>query len=123
MSFLNPALLGWLGLLALPLLIHLLLRARKHKLRFSTLLFFRKLDEQAARRRKLKHWLLLAMRTLLLAALVLAFARPYWPEPKSNNVGQIRRRFIFVIDRSASMAAVEKEGQRWTGPKRRCARL
>src|SRR5512135_3249426 len=75
--FTNPALLGGLALLAVPILIHLLLRIKKKRLRFSTLQFFRRQDEQAARRRKVRNRLLLAVRVLVLLLIVVAFARPY----------------------------------------------
>jgi hypothetical protein len=75
--FTNLALLGALTALAIPILIHLLLKHKKQRLRFSTIQFFTQQDEQASRRRKLRHWLLLAVRLLLVTLIVLAFARPY----------------------------------------------
>ena len=45
-SFANAALLGGLLALAVPILIHLLLKQKKKRLRFSTLQFFLKRDEQ-----------------------------------------------------------------------------
>jgi hypothetical protein len=107
--FTNTALLIALAALAIPILIHLLLRRKKQRLRFSTIRFFTAQDEQSARRRKLRNLLLLATRLLLLALLVLAFARPYLPtaDPAGEDPG--RRQLVIILDRSASM----QTGDRW----------
>lgn len=111
--FTNPALLGGLAAVGVPILIHLLLRSRNTRMRFSTLLFFRQQDPRATQRRKLRNWLLLVIRTLLLVLLVLGFARPYLAGRDAAAAGQPRRHVILVVDRSASMGAVDREGPRW----------
>src|SRR4030095_15912917 len=85
--------------------------------RFSTVQFFLKQDEQSTQKRKLRNLLLLAMRLLLFALLVLAFARPYFPQSQTAAAGQRRRQVIFVVDRSASMYATGTEGVRWAQAK------
>ena len=72
-----------------------------------------KLDQQSSQRRKLRHWLLLAMRLLLVGLLVTAFARPFLPQGGVLPTARQRRQAIFVMDRSASMLAVGTDGQRW----------
>ena len=111
--FTNLALLGGLAALSIPILIHLLLKRKKQRLRFSTLQFFLKQDEQSSRRRKFRNWLLLAMRILLLTLIVLAFARPYLPNQFTNLVTQKRHQIVFLLDRSASMQANDADGVRW----------
>jgi hypothetical protein len=113
----NPWMLSGLAALAVPVIIHLLLRRKKKRLRFSTLQFFVKQDEQSSQRRKLRNWLLLAMRLLLLALLVTAFARPFLPQGGAMPGARQRRLAIFVLDRSASMLAVGTDGQRWSRAK------
>ena len=114
LSFVNLAMLAGLAALAIPVLIHLLLKTRQRKLRFSTLRFFDILDEQSEKKRKIRHWLLLCLRLLILALLVFAFARPYLGghSPASTRPKQLQA--IFIIDRSASMLAKDREGQRWS---------
>src|SRR5262245_51045198 len=97
--FTNLALLGGLAALAVPILIHLLFKRKRQRLRFSTIQFFIKQDEQAKRRRMLKNYLLLAVRLLLVALLVLAFARPF-TRTALTAASQTKRVSIFVIDRS-----------------------
>src|SRR4051812_9513154 len=103
--FTNLAMLAGLSALALPVVIHLLLKRRKQRLRFSTLRFFQQHDEHSSQRRKLRNLLLLAVRLLLLAALVLAFARPYRPNSNTAARTDNPRLAILVVDRSVSMQA------------------
>ncbi len=111
--FTHPALLSGLAAVAIPVLIHLLLKTRRKKVRFSTLLFFRQPNEQAKRRRKLRHWLLLFARMLMVALLALGFARPFLANSDLAQARQPRRLAILVLDRSASMLAADREGPRW----------
>ena len=113
LSFSNWALLAGLAALIIPILIHLLLRRKKQRLRFSTLQFFLKLDENASQRRKLRNLALLAVRLLLVALLVVAFARPYLRDSAAREEGKTRWQIVLVIDRSASMQA----DQRWAKAK------
>ena len=111
--FTNALMLASLGALAIPVVIHLLLRQRRKRQRFSTLQFFAKLEEQSSQRRKLRNWFLLAMRLMLFALLALAFARPYFPKAANAGTPPKRRQIIIVLDRSLSMAAFDPAGQRW----------
>jgi len=76
MVFLNPAVL--LGLIAavIPILIHLFNLRKLKKVEFSTLLFLKELQKSKIRKIKIKQWLLLALRVLIIVFLVAAFARP-----------------------------------------------
>ncbi len=62
--------------LAIPIVIHLVHRRKAKRLPFSTLRFLRMVDQRVARRQRLKELLLLAVRLLLLAALIGALYRP-----------------------------------------------
>jgi len=76
MGFLTPALLGGAALIAVPILLHLVMRRQPKKLPFPALQFVR--NRQAANRRRLnfRHLLLLALRCALIAGFALALARP-----------------------------------------------
>ena len=90
--FSNTVMLAGLAALVIPVLIHLLLKRKKKRLRFSTLQFFVKQDEQSSQRRKLRNWFLLALRLLVVTLLVLAFARPYLPKSDaSGSVAPVRQ--------------------------------
>src|SRR5580658_8756302 len=115
--FSNAAFLADLAALAIPILIHLFLRRKRLRLRFSTLQFFLQQDEKSGRRRKLLNWLLLATRLLLLALVVAAFARPYLPDAAASRSGRIEQDVVFVLDRSASMQAADAGATRWSQAK------
>jgi hypothetical protein len=121
--FTNTGFLIALAALAIPILIHLLLRRKKRRLRFSTIRFFTRQDERSAHRRKLRHLLLLATRLLLLALLVLAFARPYLPRAASADPSAPQRQWVLVLDRSASMQAGDRWAQAMTAAREALGRL
>ncbi|MBI3268363.1 MAG: BatA domain-containing protein [Planctomycetes bacterium] len=76
MDFANPALLGWTALAGVPVLIHLLARPRPQRIPFAAVRFLRVTQEKARRVYRLKNFLLLALRMLVLSLFVLSVARP-----------------------------------------------
>ncbi|MCA9752357.1 MAG: BatA domain-containing protein [Gemmatimonadetes bacterium] len=76
MTFLNPWFLAGLLGMGIPLVIHLLSRRTTTRVEFSTLEFLRNLERKSMRRVKVRQWLLLALRMLLIAAVAIAMARP-----------------------------------------------
>jgi len=76
LQFLNPAVLLGLVAAALPLAIHLLHRGRAQPHPFSDFAFLRQLQQNRMRRLQLRQWLVLLLRTLIIALIVCAFARP-----------------------------------------------
>ena len=107
-----PALLGLLALAALPVLVHLLSRARPPVYRFSNIEFLRRVLRSTARIRRPKDWLLLVLRTLALFALAAAFAWPFLISKSASLPGE-KSTVILLVDRSASMAAREGAGSRF----------
>jgi hypothetical protein len=75
-QWLQPLAWWGLGLLALPILIHLLARHRSRRLRFPSLKFLPVEQVAALRRRVIADWPLLAVRLVILAAAVAALAAP-----------------------------------------------
>lgn len=101
MGLLTPWFLGGLGLLGLPLYLHLLKRHKSVPEQFSSLMFFEKSTEASLRHRRLDYLLLLAMRLALLALIVLAFAQPFLTGHGAIAGARLPR--LIVIDDSASM--------------------
>ncbi|MFH1259689.1 MAG: BatA and WFA domain-containing protein [Elusimicrobiota bacterium] len=103
-SFLNPFFLWGLALASLPILIHLLTRKKFRPLLFSTIIFLKKASQKILPRYRLRQWLLLAVRTLLLILLTLFFARPiihfYSSQDKTSNLAS-----VILLDTSYSMSA------------------
>jgi hypothetical protein len=110
MTFLTPLFLAGLAALAIPVLLHLIQRERRNVVQFPSLMFIRRIPYQSVQRRRIRHWLLLAMRLAALTLLVLAFARPFF---RSTDLaaasGAGAREVVVLLDRSYSMGY----GDRW----------
>ncbi len=85
MTFIHP-LLSWLLLLGvIPVILHLLLRAKPKKLIFPALRLIKNRQRQNVQRMRLKHFWLMLLRVFVILLLVLAVTRPrippvnYWP--------------------------------------------
>jgi hypothetical protein len=104
MSFLNPFLLFGAVALAIPVLIHLVRREKSEIIPFSSLMFLLKVPKRAIRQQKIKNLLLMALRLLILALLVGAFARPYLTQPASPDANaNSNRGVVLMLDTSYSM--------------------
>lgn len=79
MSLLHPALLFGLGLALIPVLLHLMLRAKPKRLIFPALRLLQQNRRQNVRRMQLRHLWLLLLRMLVIALIVLAVTRPSLP--------------------------------------------
>jgi hypothetical protein len=112
MLWTHPLLLSGLAALAVPVVIHLMMRAQGRKVVFSTLRFLPR-SQPARERKRIRHWPLLLLRLLLIALLVSAFARPFWPDTAGAATRERARAVVLVLDRSASMQAKEGDSTRW----------
>ncbi len=79
MSVLHPALLFGLALATIPIVLHLMMRARPKKLDFPALRLLNNIRKQSVQRMRLRHLGLLLLRILVLVLIVLAVARPTLP--------------------------------------------
>ena len=76
MIFLNPAVLFGLLATSIPVIIHLINLRKLNRVEFSTLAFLKELQKTKIKKVKLKQWILLALRILIIIFLVSSFARP-----------------------------------------------
>ncbi|MBK6780059.1 MAG: VWA domain-containing protein [Gemmatimonadetes bacterium] len=103
-GFLQPwALLG-LPLVGLPLLLHLMQRRDPPTVEFPAVRYLVQVTEEHQRRLKLRHWLLLLVRTLLVLAVVLAAAGP--AASLARGATHAPSALVVVLDDSPSSAAV-----------------
>src|SRR6184192_1995819 len=84
-TFLHPVVLVGLVAAAIPALLHLLERRVPPEAEFPPLRYLTEAERQSARRLKLRHLLLLLLRTALIAFVVLAAARPLFPTQASGG--------------------------------------
>ena len=111
MTFLNPLLLFGLVAAAIPLIIHLFNFRRPRRIDFSSLTFIKELQKSTMQRVRIKQWLLLLLRTLTIAALVIAFARPTVQQGLVGLGAQVRTSVAMVIDNSRSMGLRDAQGE------------
>ena len=76
MAFLNASLLAGGALMAIPVILHLLMRQKPRQLVFPALRFVKERRESNTRRLRLRHWLLLALRCAAVGLVAVALARP-----------------------------------------------
>jgi hypothetical protein len=111
MSFVAPLVLLGLGALAVPVILHLIQREKKQIVEFPSLMFIRRIPYQSVRRRRIRNWLLLAVRLVALALIVLAFARPFFRRQELAAAAQNgARELVILLDSSYSMGY----GDRWS---------
>jgi len=76
MTFVNTSLLAGTALVALPIVLHLIMRQRPKRFEFPALRFVQQRHETNQRRLRLRHLLLLLLRVAAIALLACALARP-----------------------------------------------
>lgn len=111
MTFLNPAILFGLIAASIPILIHLLNLRKLKKIEFSTLQFLKELQKNKIRRIKLKQWLLLALRVLIILLIVTAFARPTLEGVSiGGTTSAAKTSAVFILDDTFSMSVIDQQG-------------
>lgn len=103
MSFLQPAMLIALPLIALPIVIHLINQRRFQTVQWGAMQFLLAANRMSRGYARIRQWLILAARTLAVAALVFAISRPLssgWLGVAGG--GQVDTTII-LLDRSPSM--------------------
>ena len=108
MQFKHPEILYFLFLLIIPILVHLF-QLRKFKTEyFTNVKFLKELAIQTRKSSKLKKYLLLATRLLMLMLLIIAFAQPFFKAKDSKNSNN---ELYIILDNSFSMQAKGKKGE------------
>ncbi|MCU0332094.1 MAG: BatA and WFA domain-containing protein, partial [Ignavibacteriaceae bacterium] len=111
MTFLNPAVLFGLLAASIPIIIHLLNLRKLKKIEFSTLQFLKELQKNKIRKIKIKQWLLLALRVLIILAIVTAFARPTLVGVSiGGTTSAAKTTAVFILDDTFSMSVIDQNG-------------
>jgi hypothetical protein len=105
LTFLNPAFLWGALAASIPVIIHLINRRRARTVRFPAVKFVLRSERRVARKYRVKQWLLLALRTLILFLLTTALAEPVL-QPNVGDLAEINqtRAVVLILDNSMSMA-------------------
>ncbi|MBS1903863.1 MAG: BatA domain-containing protein [Bacteroidetes bacterium] len=112
MTFLNPYVLFALVAASFPVLFHLFAQRKARRVEFSSIRFLKQLEKSSMRKVKLRQILLLILRTLLIAFLVMSFARPalrgflggFFGSSRANTTA------IILFDNSASTSRRDASG-------------
>ncbi|MBU1698658.1 MAG: BatA domain-containing protein [Candidatus Eisenbacteria bacterium] len=108
-GFLNGVFLWGLFAAAAPILIHLFSRRKAKNQPFSSIQFLQEINRKKIRRMKLRQWLLLALRVLIIALFALAMGRPV-----VKGFGSVTERspstLAIILDDSYSMGALLSGG-------------
>src|SRR6266571_682836 len=105
-TFLHPLALVGLAAAAIPALLHLLERRVPPEAEFPPLRYLSEAERKNARRLKLRHLLLLLLRTALIVLLVLAAARPLFPTRASGGSLHEPTALAVILDNSPSSGLV-----------------
>jgi Aerotolerance regulator N-terminal/von Willebrand factor type A domain len=105
LRFLSPLFLIGLAAAAVPIAIHLFRRQAEPVVPFGTVRFLRRVPIEHARRRRLREWLLLALRTLALVLFALSFARPYLADTRAAQTGPVT---VIAVDTSYSVSSARQ---------------
>lgn len=109
MSWLAPLFLAGFAAIALPIWLHRLQTETPKRQAFSSAMLLLQAERRVHVNKRLRYWLLLALRIALLGALALAFAKPLWMQPPAVLSHAEAKLHVLLIDTSMSM----QEGSRW----------
>ncbi len=101
--FLQPIYLLALAATSIPLLIHLLNRRRLRRIRFPAVRFVLISQRRITRSYRLRHWIILALRTFAILLLVLLLAGPIFQSGIGLFAGGSSLSLVVVLDNSLSM--------------------
>lgn len=108
--FLNIIMLTGLAGAAVPLVLHLLSRARYKSVDWGAMMFLADTEQRQRQSTRLKQWILLAMRMAIVSLIAMAMARPVFSGLLRNLSPGGHVEVVILIDASASMA-VEGNGR------------
>lgn len=106
MQFKHPEILYALFALLIPIFIHLFQLQRFVKIPFTNVRFLKEIELQTRKSSRLKKWLILMSRMAALAAMILAFAQPYFSKSDTAKDWET----IIFIDNSISLQAKSEQG-------------
>ncbi|HBE70254.1 MAG TPA: hypothetical protein DDW52_19060, partial [Planctomycetaceae bacterium] len=110
MSFLQPLMLAALPLIALPIIIHLINQWRYQSRPWGAMMFLLAANRMNRGFARIRQWLILAMRTLAIAGLIFAVARPLSSGLFGLTGGGKIDTAIVILDTSPSMQQVGSAG-------------
>ncbi|HED11777.1 MAG TPA: hypothetical protein ENJ10_13880 [Caldithrix abyssi] len=106
LTFINSFILPFLLAAFIPLLLHLLNRTRTRKFDFSAVHFLKSIEASRIKKVRLLQILLIVIRTLLIIALIMIFARLILATTRGDGNGQTTA--VIILDDSYSMQSYHR---------------
>lgn len=109
MVFLNPIFLFFIPLVLIPLIIHFLHFRKPEQLAFSSIAFLVELQKTVVRKLRLKEWILLLIRTLVVVFALFVLAQPVF----DSNLGVAKKEgepICLIVDNSIGTDRVDANG-------------
>ncbi len=122
-SLLHAGLAAGATLAAVPVILHLFMKQTPKHVIFPALRLIRERHKRSKKRLKVKNWLLLLARMLLLALMALALARPTLNSEMALGDQEVPTALALVFDTSLSMQYTERGNDRLTEAKLRAAEI
>lgn len=115
--------LGWLLAASAPLIVHLWNKRKYREVPWAAMQYLLAAVKKNSRRVRIEQWLLLAVRTAIIALLVLAVAEPYLEQLGLRFVPGERAHKLLVVDGSFSMAYRPADKSRFDRAKELAAQI
>jgi hypothetical protein len=122
-TFINAAILTTLAVAIIPLLIHLFNKERKKKIKFSTVRFLNQLQKKRLKRVKIFEYLLIIIRTIIIIAIIMSFARPTLTSKAIFSSNDARNTAVIIVDDGVNMQRYDELGNRFNRAKDLITRL
>ncbi|QDU60109.1 hypothetical protein Pan216_09460 [Planctomycetes bacterium Pan216] len=108
-ELLNLSMLGGLAAISAPVIIHFMHRRRIKPVTWAAMQFLRAMPAKSRRRLFLDEWLLLLIRSLILACIAIALLRPAYFASSAGNAGRVERQgrtgAVLLVDDSVSTSS------------------
>ena len=121
--FLNPWLLGGIGAISAPIIIHMLMRRQVRKMKWAAMKFLQVVVQRNERRLRVEDLLLLILRCLLFILLAIALARPAFRAAAGMTFGASARTVVIALDDSYSMGLTDGGASRFDNGKKAAAQI
>lgn len=119
----NPILIAGAALVGLPILLHLIMKQEPKRLPFPAFRFLKQKLKTNQRKLRLRHFVLLALRMLIIALFALTLYQPTFKSERLAIQGETPIATVIVIDTTPSMAYVQNDRTRLEEAKRRALEL
>ena len=111
-TFVTAGLTAGAALAAIPLIIHLVMKQTPKRILFPALRLLKERQKRSKKRLRVRNWLLLLARMMLVALMALALARPRLYGTAKLGDGEVPTALGLIFDTSDSMRYLEKDKTR-----------